>query len=511
YLPTLALMQGFAAALLAGVRRGSPRLIALAGLLLGLGLFARPYDTLLFSLPFGMWWIAVHRRSLKLLLRHTGPLVLGLAAPIALMLAYSYEATGSALRPVFTFLEASDTIGFGERRMLPDGQYVTYGPAEALAGVRRLMLLTGMWGFGGFALVALAVAGFLGRRSPLVTWTAGVAVTVPLGYALFWGSWGSTMWGGPWRFGPLYYLPVFAILAILGAAGLHRLWARDRSLAVLSTAGMLAVTVTMMGVAHASHWLFRLERERLYEGPVAALAAAEKPSVVFLPQLQGPWLLQPFALARNGSFDDKVIWALDQGDEDNFEVLEEFPGRTPYRVTAEPIKVDRDLPTTLNYRTGLEHMGIASAGRVTVDVEVRNPTRLPELFLELRAEGVTRSLLVDRGSRLGQTYRFQLQVGPGSVELLGPRLAETTQAVPDDPGGILLSVRAAGPDEQRLVAARELAVRRRDGSVQVLLPGKLVSGRPSSRVLEINAGAVRGAEPVRPWLGNGPSAYRGPP
>ena len=65
---------------------------------------------------------------------------------------------------------------------------------------------------------------------------------MPLGYALFWGSFSSSEWGGPWRFGPFYWLPVLVPGSILGAAGFARLWRWDRTVARFVAGGMAAVS-----------------------------------------------------------------------------------------------------------------------------------------------------------------------------------------------------------------------------------------------------------------------------
>ena len=72
------------------------------------------------------------------------------------------------------------------------------------------------------------------------------------------------------------------------------------------------------------------ERDRLFAAPLAA--AALDRAVVFLPPLDGPYLLQPFSLARNATFDGPVVWAIDRGAGQNLEVARRLPGRTPYRV-----------------------------------------------------------------------------------------------------------------------------------------------------------------------------------
>jgi hypothetical protein len=48
--------------------------------------------------------------------------------------------------------------------------------------------------------------------------------------------------------------------------------------------------------------------------------------------MDGPYLLQPFSLARNATFDGAVVWALDRGARKNLDVVQRLPDRTPYRV-----------------------------------------------------------------------------------------------------------------------------------------------------------------------------------
>jgi hypothetical protein len=71
-------------------------------------------------------------------------------------------------------------------------------------------------------------------------------------------------------------------------------------------------------------------RDRLYAAPRAA--ADLQQAVVFLPTMDGPYLLQPFSLARNATFDGPVVWALDRGPRRNLDVVQRFPGRTAFLV-----------------------------------------------------------------------------------------------------------------------------------------------------------------------------------
>ncbi|HEV3363263.1 MAG TPA: hypothetical protein VG795_03850, partial [Acidimicrobiia bacterium] len=297
----------------------------------GLAVFARPFDAVLVAGPLLVWWAWSARDRVGRLLREAVWIGLGAVPPLVAMAVYFQLATGSFLRPPFTFVGPSDTLGFGPKRMYAGMPFLDYTPGRALVAFGRLTVLTGFWGFGGLLLIGLAVIGFrtLGRGAG--RWLALVAATVPLGYAFFWGSFSSSEWGGPWRFGPFYWLPVIIPGSILAAAGFARLLRWDRTVARFVAVGMVAVSVFVTGRALAEHRRFGVERDRLYAAPLAAIADLDR-AVVFLPPLDGPWLLQPFSLARNANFDGPVVWAVDRGAHRNLDVIERLPGRTPYRV-----------------------------------------------------------------------------------------------------------------------------------------------------------------------------------
>lgn len=343
YLFNAALLMGFAAAFLAGLRRQARGALVLAGLLLGLAVFARPFDAALFASPLFAWWGWSGRRCIGRRLREAGWVAIGALGPLAAMVTYFQLATGSFLRPPFTFVGPSDTLGFGPKRMYAGMPWLDYTPGRAMVAAGRLTVLTGFWGFGGLVLIGLAVVGYrtLGGRTR--QWLALVAVTVPLGYAFFWGSFSSSEWGGPWRFGPFYWLPVIVPGCVLGAAGFARLWRWDRQVARFVAGGMAALSVFVVVRALAEHRQYGAVRERLFAAPLAAAADLDQ-AVVFLPPMDGPYLLQPFSLARNATFDGPVVWAIDRGARKNLDVVQRLPGRTAYRVL--PGKSERS-PTRL--------------------------------------------------------------------------------------------------------------------------------------------------------------------
>jgi 4-amino-4-deoxy-L-arabinose transferase-like glycosyltransferase len=360
YLFNAALLTGFAAALLAGVRCRSRAAQALAGLLLGLALFARPFDAVLVAGPVLVWWVWSGRQRARRIAGEAAWMGIGAIPPLAAMAVYFQVATGSFLRPPFTFVGPSDTLGFGPKRMYAGMPFVDYTPARALVAFGRLTVLTGFWGFGGLLLVGLAVVGYRSLGGGAGRWLALVAATVPLGYLFFWGSFSSSEWGGPWRFGPFYWLPVIIPGSILAAAGFARLWRWDPAVARFVAIGMAVVSLFVTVRAVGEHQRLGARRDRLYAAPLAAAATLDR-AVVFLPPLDGPYLLQPFSLARNATFDGPVVWALDRGARQNLDVVRQLPGRTPYRV----------IPgATLRSPTRLQRLAVVD-GRLLPD---RDPT-----------------------------------------------------------------------------------------------------------------------------------------
>ena len=347
YLFNAALLMGFAAAFLAGLRRRARGLLGLAGFLLGLAVFARPFDAALFAAPLLAWWGWTGRNCVR---RRIGEAVwvgLGSLLPMAAMVTYFRLATGSFLRPPFTFVGPSDTLGFGPKRMYAGMPWLDYSPGRALVAFGRLTVLSGFWGFGGLLLIGLAVVGYRTVRGRNARWLALVAVSVPVGYLFFWGSFSSSEWGGPWRFGPFYWLPVIVPGSILAAAGFARLRAWDRQVARFVAGGMAALSLFVTVRAFAEHRQYGAVRERLYAAPMQAAAQLER-AVVFLPPMDGPYLLQPFSSARNATFDGRVVWAVDRGPRKNLDVVQRLPGRTAYRVL--PGRGDRS-PTRLQRLT----------------------------------------------------------------------------------------------------------------------------------------------------------------
>ena len=314
YLGNLVLLIAFVAAV--GRRRW-----AVAGLVLGLAFFARPFDALVFGLPFVVWLLARRRWA------EVGRLAAGAVGPGILVLLYFRAATGSPFRAPFNLLDPSDSVGFGSRRMTPYEAPVEFGIDLGSRAMGTHALLMSFWTFGGLVLVALAVAGCTRvRRSDPLLPLALTAITVPLGYLFFWGTYNALSWGGPFHLGPYYWMPVLLPLAVLAAAGWEVLETRDRVVSRLALAGMalLAGAVTVDAVSTGRE--FTSSDRKVW---AAVDDASPSRAIVFLQERQ---LGHPIQLATNGG--DRpggdVVWALDRGPCRNDAVVQAFPGRRAY-------------------------------------------------------------------------------------------------------------------------------------------------------------------------------------
>jgi hypothetical protein len=327
YASNVLLLGAFAAALAGAPRRRGPR-VGLAGAAWGLALFARPFDAVLFGAPLIVWFVVARGASPLDRPARVAWFAGGAAPPTAAMLLYFRLATGSALRPPFSLLDPLDAVGFGARRMIPFEAPLDYGLGLGWRAFATHGLLLGFWVFGGLLLIVLAVAGLRGtsRSSPLVP-LAATALSVPVGYVLFWGTYNALSWGAPFSLGPYYWMPVLLPLAVLGARG-HRLLAdREACVARAAVIGMVVLSAAVTAGALRTGHHYSESDQRVW----ATLRAAHLTrAVVFLPERQ---LGHPFQQARNrDGFDGEVVWALDRGDCGNAEVLEALPPRRAYRL-----------------------------------------------------------------------------------------------------------------------------------------------------------------------------------
>lgn len=390
YLPTLLLLEIFAWSLIRGAPTGRRPLVALSGLALSTAFFVRPYDSAVFGLPLLVWAVARRapkRPDLGAIVSFCGTALV----PLIGLLAFNAAATGSPVRPPFSLLEPSDTLGFGLRKLYGTDRAHRFGLTESLRGIATHGALLEVWAAGGLVLVLLAVATVARRRVEGPGWAfVAVGLLVPMSYIVFWGPWNATvLWGGTRYLGPFYFLPVVLPLALFGGRGLVDIFRRMRWAAMLVGGAVLTLTVTSLVGIVTDNLAFTRQNRAL-----ARLVNRHAPNQLVFTVTPTPFLMHPSPVVANRwDAGGPIVYAVDRGDAD-VDTMRRMPGRTPYRLRFD--SDFRDPHASLGAR--LEQLHLVSAPQVEIRVVARRPAPLiarqpttpARLGLAVSAAGVTR-------------------------------------------------------------------------------------------------------------------------
>ncbi len=211
-------------------RPPSPAVLVAVGLLASAAAVARPFDAVLLLTAPLLRTARCLRRS-STLLRSVAWGAAGALPLVTAVLAYDRFATGSVLRLPFGLLEPNDKLGFGQRRLLPEGGAHDFGLTQSLQGSWTHMAIEPLtWFAGGALLLPLALVGLTRWRrldAGLRTLLCSVGLFL-LGYLTFWGPYfASILWGGVRTVGPFYALPLLLPAALAATAfvdTLRRAW-----------------------------------------------------------------------------------------------------------------------------------------------------------------------------------------------------------------------------------------------------------------------------------------------
>ncbi len=473
YCSSLLLLMAFALTLLRGMRSDGRLWLWASGFLLGVAVFARPFDAVLFSAPLGLYFLVSSWSDRTKLFRQAGWLALGAALPLVAMLAYYWAATGSPFRSPFSILEPRDTLGFGNRKITPGHPDLIFTPSLGVYGVIRHVLLTSFWCFGGLLLIGFFFTGLLRRRrGGPAPWLALVAVTVPFGYLFFWGTYGTGLRGSLTAFlGPFYFLPLLVPATFLAANGFAHFWQWDRLLGAVALVSMVTVSGYLLVRGVQVNLRATREDKKLY----STLAQIEgERAIVFLQPLYGPTLLHPFTALRNThDYDGRTVYALDLGEHQDLDVIDSYPGRTAYRFRLEGGDY-RDNPPDPALYSSLQPMRVVQQPMLRTTLSLQNPTAGPVVTVSVVLDGRRDTFVLDTKSYAGKAYRARLSIGLDSVELSGPVESHVMQPVDHD--GLVISVSVgASVDASRTVYQRELGWKAVGSSLRVLLPGYLAA------------------------------------
>jgi hypothetical protein len=508
YAPTTMLNLAFAVLYLRAVRERSLRSAGLAGAVVGIAFFARPYTAVLFAAPFivhAIWTVlqAVREKGVWPLSdaarRNTLTAVFGLLG-VGLALAYNARMTGSPLVFPYEAFAPMDGPGFGERRIL--GHEVDYTLDLALeANGYVLWYLATRWFTAGLlgtaaAAVGIAVAarrwvgGLDGECRRVGGLLAALFVTVPLGNLAFWGNYNvlATMDdptnGLLSQFGPFYHFDLLVPLSVFSAFALVVGWRHARNSVTaerLSAAaspravravGVVALATVLLvgGVANAAVLTPPVERNaghtEKFDTAYEPIDSADfEDAVVFIPAPYGDWQNHPFQYLRNDpGFDGPVVYALDRDPAGDFAVMDAYPNRTQYRYTYRGAwTADPDRHVTPK----LDELDVREGQRLTGETTVGIPARVDRATVRLfSVSGGHVEYDAGNVGGVGNDYTAEWRLDGDEASLAG---ANGTVSVADTDELILL-VRLVQPDGGTLTYRQEMTVRTTGDTVEVVWP-----------------------------------------
>ena len=255
------------------------------------------------------------------------------------------------------------------------------------------------WTLGGLAVAPLVVWGavLLWRRRPAtVPLLVVYAAAFPVAYVFYWGSY--FVWVGRRDYGPFYYLPVLAPLAIATAGGLAGLARRSRVAALVAVIGLVAMLPASMApkVRRAESHNVAVARE------VRLVEHLPRPSLVILPASnEGPWMLHVRGYFRNApGLDGGRVYAADHGVE-NLSLFDRFPDRSIHQLfgVLRGDRVEGDPDPVLERLDRIEGSEIAFASSFT------NTTSNPTVVAYVGTPAGYVRCVLDEDSDVGRTYR----------------------------------------------------------------------------------------------------------
>ena len=462
YLFSLGMGLLFGAALLAGLRRRSPWLVAAAGAFLGVVFVTRPYDAVLWAVAIGGYAVFLTWRGWARQLRTVGLLFLGFLPFLVLTLAHNRIVTGSFTQFPFSAKEPLDKFGFGYRRLMPHIVGIDYTVGQAVRGSVVEGLYVPQFLIGAYAGLLTAGVGLWLRRRDRTTWLLlAMMVVFPAGYFVFWGN--RLASGFAFLSGPVYFIPLFVPLCLFIATALIALWRRRRVALVVLVAVLVVATVPFLYDKSAMNRRISLAQEP-WQGATDALPGR---SLVVVRD-SGPYLLHLNPFSENGpDLDGRVLFAVDRFAH-TFRLLDHYPNRTPYlertnfRLLDNPVKhPDAKVPTVT-----LLPIVVKSGPVVTLRVRLRNPTNEAAVVATLKIGNIVeqRALTPSPSGNYETEWTLvpasAVDVPDGAIRVRGQGLFTVSAAVG------ATSAHAATSRQVR----EEYAFRVHDGAVQVLDP-----------------------------------------
>lgn len=470
YLFSVGLGTLFTATFLAGVRLGSRRRVAVAGVLLGWIVITRTFDAVVWAAAVGGFVLVAERRAWRRHLRLVPWFVAAVVPLVVLQLLHNRHLSGNPLEFPITVADPLDTFGFGERRIMPAMDTVDYTPRNAARSSLKNAFFVPWFLVGAYLGAAVAAVGVAGYRRRRATWLlVALCAAFPIGYFSFWGMHVSALTSR--LSGPIYYIPVYVPLCILMAQGFVVGARRHPRVTALVAATVLVVTVPVgLGRLGLNRQLSRVQLAW-----AESASTVEGPAVVVVSPSDYLLYLNPGS-ANGADLEGDILWATD-ADPAVIRLIEDHPDRRAYVQRADvPTAEQLPLETTAPYGVDLVPAEIVRGAALEIPVRV-----VPE-----RAGAVSVALVID-----GQVYWRDVA---GAAVAGQP--VETTWIVAADPAGAgpgALPVPAGGatvavlvgfgatPAEARATPVRKVEVLVQSGpTMRALLP--VTAFRPDENI-----------------------------
>lgn len=530
YAPTTLLNLLFALGYIRMFRREHRGYAVLAGTAIGLAFFSRPYTAVLFAVPFLVHAVVTVGQELRdgsvrtpTIEREAIVCVFGMAG-VGIALAYNHVVTGDAFLFPYQAFAPLDGLGFGHRKLL--GREVDYTIELAWQTNKHLAAeLFTRWTVAppiGSLLAAIGLFPLvLGHRErqtdPISDRTLrllllGVALSVLLGNIPFWGTFNTLgniadpTDGFMSNFGPFYHFDLVVPLSVFGSAG--ALWLGRTLRSTLSqrfsTQQVRVLLVVLLIVAvpvcasaeydrmstATDHHTEQTEQKESVYAPFENRTFEN--ALVFMPLPHGPWLSHPFQALRNGGTleDGGVLYAQHQGPRLNFDTLDVYDNRTPYRFTYHgrwPGNVTPKLQeltvhnaTTHQLTTTVEPVGRLSSVRLSTygDQVVRYPSsnRTNDSVgvtwsineTEISLDTIDGTAVEERSTEYGRERPLS---GPFVAPASSPETSDTTIEI-NDSARAMLAITFVRPDGDTLTYRYHLDLDPNGDRVRVLFPGR---------------------------------------
>ncbi len=420
YQLSLSLALVFGWLLLRGLRTGSSRSVAVAGAVVGVAFFARPFDALLVAIPLAAFAVLKYRGEGRALLRPAGWLAVGVLPLVVLTAAYNQYVMGSPTSFPQNVAGSMNTFGFGPRIGIHDQHALVAVPTDftlsrSLHALWTNVQLVPRWLFGSYLLLGLAAFGAIrNRRDPRIWLLVALTVAFPLGYLFWWGIYTATTVKLVYWLGPFYYYPVVAFIAMLAASGAVALWSwletLDRRRAITGGALIAVVATGLTLIGGADGYTYASKYRRQERASLALLRALPRDSLILLEQDQ---IGNPHPeLVNRADLSNRPLYGLDDIDR-NVPLLEQYPGMSTYALRH--VHEFGDDPFTQDPREWLSHVTLTSRNVITETVTFRNPGMKPFVIAYAEFADHLETRVIDTASVRDRTYTFHWTVTPQDV------------------------------------------------------------------------------------------------